>query len=84
MIEFVQNYGGFAALLFIIIRVFFMLRHKDIELIEKNLRAKWQAEFFDRNHADYIELRDKYDSIKDDYYKLRLIVARLQDKDKST
>lgn len=80
MIEFVQAYGGFAALAFIIIRVFFMLRNKDIELIEKNLRAKWQAEFFDRNHADYIELRDKYDALKDDYYKIRLVVARLQDK----
>lgn len=80
MIEFVQTYGGFIAVAFIIIRAFFLLRNKDIELIEKNLRAKWQAEFFDRNHADYIELRDKYDSLKDDYYKLRLIVARLQDK----
>lgn len=79
MIEFVKDYGGLIAIGFIFIRAFFMLRNKDIEIIEKNQRAKWQAEFFDRNHGDLKELRSELDKVKDDYYKLRLAVARLQD-----
>ena len=80
MIEIDKEYGGLIAIGFIFIRAFFMLRNRDIDRIEKNQRAKWQAEFFDRNHGDYKELRNEIDSVKDDYYKMRLIVARLQDR----
>lgn len=66
---------GFCASLFAIIRIFSWFRNKDIDSIQKTQRAKWQAEFFDRNYKDYIDLRDKYDDLLE-----RLVVLEIHDK----
>ncbi len=74
---------GFAAFCYVLIRIFSWFRNKDIVNIESKLRQKWQAEFFDRNHKDYIDLRDKYDALKDDLNRLKVILAILQKESKN-
>jgi len=64
---------GFAAFCYVLIRIFSWFRNKDIV----------QAEFFDRNHKDYIDLRDKYDALKDELNRLKVILAILQKESKN-
>ena len=54
---------GCIAALFTFFRVSVIAMKGFIHIVEKRQQNKWQAEFFDRNHDDYKELRDKYEGL---------------------
>ncbi len=74
MIEFVENNYqiisvtfGLCAALFVILRVSVMGLKSLVNYIEHEQRNKWQAEFFDRNHQEIVEMHRDINMLKQVY-----------------
>ncbi len=58
---------GTCAAVLVICRLGLIAIRSLIRFIEHEQRNKWQAEFFDRNHAEIKELRDDIALLREDY-----------------